>query len=224
MTKRAAIRKFGIAALLVSGVLLPGTVMAGPETAAIAGQYDGTHMEMAARLELGEDGRYRYALSYGAVDEYSQGTWESIGSAIVLTSDPVEPPRFDFLGEKAGGGPKNGLLVHLEVPQGLPLSLFSAVIALTDGRTFAADFSEDGLVIPLRKGEDVASIRLALPMFELAGKTVPVQSAQGKRLDFAFRPNAFGFKIFDHAVLPEREGAYVLQRYGREVAFRKTED
>ncbi|MCT2400695.1 hypothetical protein [Novosphingobium mangrovi (ex Huang et al. 2023)] len=225
MTKRAAIRKFGIAALLVCGVLLPGTVMAGPETAAIAGQYNGTQMEMAVHLELGEDGRYRYALSYGAVDEYSQGTWTSTGSAIVLTSDPVDAPRFDFLGEKAAaGGPKGALAVDLEVPKGLPLSLFRAVVTLADGRSFTSDFSDDGLIVPLEKGGGKVSIRLGLPIFEVQGEPVLVDNARGKRLSFAFVPNALGFKIFDHAVLPLRDGAYVFQRYGRDVMFRKVED
>ncbi|MCJ2177115.1 hypothetical protein [Novosphingobium album (ex Hu et al. 2023)] len=198
--------------------------MAESAPATIAGQYDGSQTEMAAHLELGEDGRYRYALSYGAVDEYSQGTWTSTGSSIVLTSDPVEAPRFDFLGEKARAAPKGALAVQLEVPEALPLSLFSAVVTLADGSTFASDFSDGGLIIPLENGKEPVSIMLALPIFEVQGETVLVARPAGKRLEFVFQPNALGFKIFDHAILPEREGAFMIQRYGRDVAFRRTED
>ena len=52
---------------------------------------------MAAMLDLGADGRFQYDLSYGALDEEARGKWEFDGSRVLLTSDPVAPPKFVVL-------------------------------------------------------------------------------------------------------------------------------
>src|SRR5689334_2473001 len=70
-------RRFaGIAAL---GLLLTASpIVAGPVTAQLAslvGTYNGGQMEMVAGLQLRADGRFNYALSYGALDETATGRW-----------------------------------------------------------------------------------------------------------------------------------------------------
>lgn len=57
-------------------------------------------MEMAAGLELTADGRFRYRLSYGALDEESAGTWAAEGDHVVLTTDPVARPRITLVEQK----------------------------------------------------------------------------------------------------------------------------
>jgi hypothetical protein len=41
--------------------------------------------ETASELMLKPDGSYEYLISYGAMDQFSQGTWQQIGDAVVLT-------------------------------------------------------------------------------------------------------------------------------------------
>jgi hypothetical protein len=50
--------------------------------------------EMAAELVLGSDGRFAYALTYGALDQGAQGSWSRRGDRVVLTSDSAPPPSF----------------------------------------------------------------------------------------------------------------------------------
>jgi hypothetical protein len=55
----------------------------------VAGLYDVNQMEMGGGLELRPDGRFRYALEYGAVSEESGGKWTLDAGAVLLTTDPM---------------------------------------------------------------------------------------------------------------------------------------
>jgi hypothetical protein len=237
LTGGAAIRKSLVAALLFAstpaGVLAQTQESQTPDVKAsdplengssFAGTYDGNQMEMAARLVLGEDGRYRYALSCGAVDEFSSGTWTGEAAGVVLTSDPSLSPEFEYLGAEPGTGPADALTIRIEGPVTLPLSLFRVVATRADGSSFETAFENEALTIPVAPGADVTSVQLTLPMFEIAGDPVEIAQAAGNRLYFAFQPNDLGFTVFNRAVLPWVNDALVLERYGRTIEFRKLSD
>ena len=229
MAGRAAILKSWVAAAPLLALLHPAPVTAKQEPpareavdpASIAGTYDGSQMEMAAWLELGDDGRYRYALSYGAIDEYSSGTWTRQDGGIVLNSDPSTPPQFELLGIEQGTGAPDAVTLHLEGTGNLPISLFSAVVERGDGTSTIADFSDGSLQIPLSESDQLLSIALSLPILEVRGEPISVPEPSGKSLYFAFHANDLGFKAFDHAGLFESDGMFLLERYGRQIAFRK---
>ncbi len=67
----------------------PPTLAASPKC--LAGMYNGGQMELAAALELNGNGSFRYALSYGALDEETQGSWRFTDGAVRLTSDAKGP-------------------------------------------------------------------------------------------------------------------------------------
>lgn len=58
--------------------------------AKLAGRYDGGQIEIAAGLELTKDGHFRYALSYGALDEAAAGTWSASQDAVTLVVQQYE--------------------------------------------------------------------------------------------------------------------------------------
>ena len=55
------------------------------DAAALPGFYIGNQMEMAAAIELEPDGRFAYALDYGAVSETAEGRWRIEGERILLS-------------------------------------------------------------------------------------------------------------------------------------------
>ena len=55
------------------------------DAAALPGFYVGNQMELAAAIELEPDGRFAYALDYGAVSETAEGRWRLEGEAVALT-------------------------------------------------------------------------------------------------------------------------------------------
>ena len=80
----------------LAGLLL----VAAPATASpsFAGYYESRQMEVAGGLELKAGGKFRYALSYGAVDEEGEGDWTSDGKTVRLTSNPMpKGPTFELV-------------------------------------------------------------------------------------------------------------------------------
>src|SRR4051794_35389047 len=93
------------------------SIIVGPaaaQPASLVGTYDGGEMERAGGLELRADGRFNYALSYGALDEEAAGRWTLSGDRVLLTSNPVTAPRFVLVSRGRGSG---GILqIGLDVP------------------------------------------------------------------------------------------------------------
>ena len=56
----------------------------------LSGFYSANQMEVAAAIDLEADGKFAYALDYGAVSEVAEGNWTSEGSTIYLTSTPMQ--------------------------------------------------------------------------------------------------------------------------------------
>ena len=54
--------------------------------AELSGFYSANQREVAAAIDLEADGKFAYALDYGAVSEVAEGSWASEGSTIYLTS------------------------------------------------------------------------------------------------------------------------------------------
>lgn len=198
---------------------VPGTGDAHP--AALAGLYNGSQMEVGAQLELAVDGRFRYELAYGALDENAGGTWAFDGHDVVLTGDPVTVPRFAFLGEKPG---KAGVLtVSLDLPAGISRQYFDARLLLADGKLIERQFDEDGLTIPLESGARPAAIWVSLPVYALASDRVPLSGVTGSQASFRFEPNDIGKVAFTGTKLSIEDCALRLDRFDLRLLFRKAE-
>lgn len=59
---------------------------AAAQTESPAGLYRTQQMEVAAALELQPDGHFRYALTYGAMDEQAEGIWTFDRNTVRLTT------------------------------------------------------------------------------------------------------------------------------------------
>ena len=94
--------------ILTPLILAPIVLVAAPapHPAHLAGVYDGGQMEVAAALELGKDGRFRYMFSYGALDEAAAGSWATQAGTVVLSVEQFESNDPD-----AEGGFGNGVLI-----------------------------------------------------------------------------------------------------------------
>lgn len=207
-----------LATLLAVAVLSPVAAFAQATPASLAGTYDGRQMELAAALVLSDDGRFEYYLSYGALDEMAAGTWTVENDAVVLDSDPVTAPVFALVESDKGHGDR--FEIALEVPQGLPVQLFSAAVVFADGTGEAGDFRQDSLRFAVARGQKVTAIHLGFPAFDVASG--PIEVPDGVRaMRFRFVPNDLGKVAFDHYALPVAGGTLRMERHGRVVTFRK---
>lgn len=185
----------------------------------LAGYYEGDAMEIAAALELGADGRFRYGLSYGALDEQSEGAWVAEGDTVYLTTSPaVVPPR--FVVESDAPAPPGTLNVRLTEPDAL--GGFTLTVVLTfagDATSHYVEADEDGNV-PLPPGHIVTSVVPALPVYDIAVASHPVAPG-GHRLAFRFEPNDLGKADFQRQPLKVEGGTLTLLRHDRTIPFRR---
>lgn len=195
---------------------------AGRHPADIAGTYDGGQHELAASLELRGDGRFSYALSYGALDEAAQGAWEFDGSQVVLTGDPLIAPRFALVPGRMWPAPK--LTVLLDVPQGMSRQFFRAHIAMADGRTLVRQLGADGLTLALGPKERPLSVAMELELYGVRGAPVILARGRGGEVHFRFEPNDLGKVAFEHTPLRRDGDGWLLFRHGRSLQFRRRSD
>ncbi len=188
--------------------------------ASLAGTYDGNQMEMAVGLELTADGRFRYALAYGALDEQAAGRWTTRGNQVLLTSDPVTPPRFVLVSQ--GRGADGVLQVQLDVPRGASRQYFNALITKANGQTERRQFAEDGLLLPFAREDAPIGLRLMLQMFDIMSQQVPLDPGTGYSLRFRFEPNDIGKVAFQATPLAIVNGDLVFDRHGRTIRFKRT--
>ena len=186
----------------------------------LAGLYDGGQMEMAAGLELSPDGRFRYGLSYGALDEQAEGRWAVEQGTLYLTSEPrVVPPRFALVSDTPA--PRGRLSARLTDPDalgGFPLTLI-VTIAGAD-RPQYVDVDEDGSVL-VEPGAVVTSVVPDLPIYEIPYRPHALSPDTGHDLVFRFEPNDLGKADFQREAFAIQDGALVFDRHGRTIRFRR---
>lgn len=184
----------------------------------LAGTYNGSEMEVGTELRLEANGRYQYYLSYGALDETSQGTWTADRGGITLTSDAVKAPQFELVETKLGKGKE--LVVSLDTPEQLPLQLFSVFLVQPDGNVAEVPFEDGPLHIPMKAGKAPSEMAIALPVYQVASQ--PYALSPGRRtMHFRFVPNDLGKVAFNHYRLAWDGQAFVLKRFDRVLRFRK---
>ena len=120
------------------------------DAAAVPGFYIGNQTEMAAAIELEPDGRFAYALDYGAVSETAEGRWRLEGEQILLTV------------EKSQGAATAPSLATtpLQVAGVILLVAMVAAIALTLRRRKDAKFQDVSQQVRVRVSDRLRMVRM----------------------------------------------------------------
>lgn len=200
------------AALLA--IAAPATALA---PAKLAGLYEIHQMEMGGGLELRRDGHFRYAFSYGAVDEEGEGDWSFDGKVVRLTSEPMpKKPSFELVSDTPA--PKGELYMTLEDPGfewGHPLE----ALATEDMKSgFEIDADDTGRV-DLSGKPAIAAIAPLMPVYGPTGEIFRLDPERGHRLLFRFHRNDLGKAGFDREPLSLDGSGLVMHRYDAEIRF-----
>jgi hypothetical protein len=183
------------------------------------GTYETHQMEVAAALELKANHHFRYALSYGAVDEEGEGDWTFDGKTVRLTSNPMpKAPAFELVRDDPA--PKGELYLKLEDPGfewGHPLY---ALAADESKQAFEVEADESGKV-DLGGKPAVAMIAPEMPVFGPTGDVFKLSPDRGHKLLFRFHRNDLGKARLEHEPLERKDGALLLQRYDTVFRFVK---
>lgn len=191
--------------------------------AAVApGTYDGSQAELAARLLLQPDGRFRYALSYGALDEQAQGKWIEDGGRVLLTTEPApKPPRFAVVSDTAT--PDGSIQVALDDPELLQGSSITMVVHYAGAAERAYLEADENGRLSIPAGKTITALVPDLPVFPVPLKPYTLKPG-GHRIVFRFEPNDIGTAGFRAEPLAIEGGALVLKRYDRTIRFEKAAD
>lgn len=201
---------------LVAAAMLLASPQPAPAQARWVGTYDGGQAELAAGLELRADGRFRYALSYGALDEEATGRWRAEDGRVVLTGDPVTPPRFVALAPRAL--PAGGVRIELDVPDGMSRQWFEAELRRADGSVEERQLPEAG-ALAIAPDERAVAVTLTLPLFGLRSEAAAPKTGQAIR--FRFEPHDLGRVAFAGTPLRADGADLLLARHDRLIRFRR---
>jgi hypothetical protein len=185
----------------------------------VAGLYETHQMEVAAGLELNPNGRFRYALSYGAVDEEAEGDWMFDGQTVRLTSNPMpKAPSFELVRDDPA--PRGELWMKLENPGfewGHPLE----AIAKGDSPEGFEISADDSGRVDLTGKPSVRAIAPEMPVYGPTGDVFPLSPDHGHCLTFRFHRNDLGRARFDREPLERSGGDLILRRYDTSFRFAK---
>ena len=183
----------------------------------LAGQYDGSQMEVAAELWLKPDGHFLYQLSYGALDEESSGRWTVNGDKVILTGDPVKAPRITLVAQMQGAPAT--LRINTDAKDPYDQQNFNVIITTASGAMENVQLGIDGLTWPYPSAGAPTAVRLIEPMHEIASE--PVKLDAGAALVFHFEPNDIGKADFRGTTLHVEGGVLVLKRFDVTLKFRR---
>lgn len=191
---------------------------AAPATSPV-GTYQTNQMETAAALELKADHRFRYALTYGAVDEQGEGVWTADGANVRLTSKPMpKRPAFELVRDDPA--PKGELFMALEDPGFEWGHGLEAVAATESGPAFEVTADDAGRV-NLTDRAPIRSLAPEMPVFGPTGDVFRLSTNRGHRLLFRFHANDLGHARFDGEVLQRSGTELLLRRYDTVFRFVK---
>ena len=188
-----------------------------PARASVAGMYQTHQMEMGGGLELKRDGHFRYAFSYGAVDEEAEGDWTFDGKTVRLTSNPMpKPPSFELVHDDSA--PSGELYLTLEDPGfqwGHPLE---AIVTGDMKQGFQVSADDSGRV-DLTGKPPIVAVSPLMPVYGATGDIFRLSSDRGHRLLFRFHSNDLGKAAFHAQPLTLTAAVLVLLRYDTEIRF-----
>jgi hypothetical protein len=176
-------------------------------------------MEVAAGLELKRDGHFRYALSYGAVDEEGEGDWTFDGQTVWLTSKPMpKAPGFELVRDDPA--PVGELYMTLEDP-GFEWGHGLEAIAADAKKNGFEVTADDSGKVDLSGKPPVVAIAPEMPVFGPTGDIFPLTADRGHRLLFRFHRNDLGRARFDKQALERSGPDLLLDRYDTVFRFVK---
>jgi hypothetical protein len=192
-----------------------------PSPAAVQpGTYEGNQTEIAAALQLQPNGRFRYALSYGALDERAEGRWEEKDGAVLLTTEPQpKPPAFPVVSDTPS--PDGKVYASLEKAEELGLLTLTLLVRYEGAHAFDYVEADETGLVPVPAGARIAELVPSIPAVLQVAEPHKLTPG-GHKIVFRFEPNDLGIADFRAERLAIDGAELRLRRHDRDLRFRKT--
>lgn len=202
----------GLAALAL--LFAASAALAGPE-----GRYRLTGMpEAAAQLELLPDHRFRYALTYGALDEVAEGRWAAAPGGVTLTTEPAPVPA-SFALAAARRDPDAPFTVRVTGPGGQGVALIDISVGFDSGEPATGYTQDDGWTLRERDGRTPRWIELSLPIYGVGPQRFAIDAAKANDFEFRLTPNDLGIADFRALPLRAKGDALIMVRGNAALRF-----
>ena len=184
-----------------------------------AGEYrDEDSFEKFHGLLLRPDGTFAYALSIGALDQRSGGSWEQQGDTVTLTTSPT--PVAPLFRQADPDESESAPFVLVSWPNGQGIPGVDITLGCTDGTTLTDYTQYDGWSPPAGECDGPQWIELVEGIHDIRSPRYPI--ADGARgLRFVLVPNDFGVVDLTGATGKLDGDRLVMHLRGYPVTFRK---
>jgi len=181
--------------------------------------------DTAGLLELRADGRFRYQLSEGALDEHAEGNWSETGGEISLNTEPKPVPA-SFARRPDRGAEERGRAATLQVvlADGRELAGVDFRLGLADGSILAGYTQAEGWSFAEPGERRVAWVELYEPIYGIASPRFAIDPPAAGGLLFVLTPNDIDTVDFADARVERRSDDFVLHHPDRELRLVRVRD
>lgn len=174
--------------------------------------------EAAGELVIAADGRFDYALAYGALDEAAHGRWQRESEAICLYSEPKPmPPAFSRApAGKAAGQDATILVIG---PNGHGIAGIDFRIGFDSGEPVEGYTQVYGFTLDPAEHRVPRWIELYEPIYQIEAPRFTLAPEDNGRLLATLTPNDLGMVDFEGACLEAAEQGFVLHRKEGDMHF-----
>ena len=171
--------------------------------------------DVAGGLELGADGRFRYFLSAGALDQHAEGTWTETGGDIRLTTDPRPvPPSFARGPDAKPEDGKDLPTLHVRLADGRDLAGIDFRLGLTGGVGMAGYTQAEGWSFDEAQAKPderrIAWVELVEPIYDVVSPRFVIDPPASGGLVFVLTPNDIEVVDFRNDRFEKRSDDFVL--------------
>lgn len=175
--------------------------------------------DTASAIELAPDGRFRYQLSEGALDEEASGRWTQTADGAVLDTLPrPRPPEWQInnIGESA----ESPLTITVKLP-GSRDSVAGVFIRVgfTNGDRMAGSTQYDGWSMSPDETRQPAWIEFSEPIHGVSSQRFDLPARKGMAVDVTLVPNEIGVAAFDKTPVTMTKDGLVLHWRGRDIPY-----
>lgn len=144
--------------ILAGGPVRASEIKRPPQSTLVGSYYLTGRTELGSELLLHNSGRFKWALAYGNIDQFAQGTWQAKGGKVVLTSDPGQPGEFRLFSKDEMNirkGPRYGTWVAIVgVPRKGPVPGIEVRFESASGKSASAVSDSNGdAIVEMRSSE-----------------------------------------------------------------------
>jgi len=177
--------------------------------------------DTASMLEITPNGRFRYGMSEGAMDEQAEGRWTCEGGTLKLTTEPTPKPAA-FTLDKVTDGEEAPFTLIVTWPDGRGVALVDFRLDFDGAEPVMGYTQQDGWSRDL-DGHIPKAVQLAEPFYQTISPVFPIPSRKGIKVHIVLTPNDMGTADFRDVLVTREDDRVLLHWRGRAIPYVRVE-